>query len=366
MEREWSKPATPARGHALRRRLRTAHVALALLPAMLVAVAAVVDRYPAGGRPTSHAVALAVFAFATAGGILAALALSRRISRRIAGMEAQEARYRTVLEGVSLASSLSDSAWLARLQEVETVVGERTAELKTAVEDLKLRNRELEEFEFGYVASHDLKEPLRGIHNYVSFLMEEYCSQFDEVGRGYLERMQRLTERLTAMVDGIFAYARLGSAPLAIEPIDMEAVLDGVAADLEVSLASRGVELRRVGRLPSARGNAERIGEVFQNLIDNSAKYNDKAAKWVEVGCDASGPEPVFYVRDNGIGIPEAHRESVFRMFKRLHPQNQFGGGTGVGLAIVKRIVERHGGRIWLESMPGEGTCFYFTLSGGA
>lgn len=249
-----------------------------------------------------------------------------------------------------------------RSRELERQVSERTHELKTTVEDLERSNRELDEF--AYAASHDLKEPLRGIHNYASFLREDYGSQLDEVGRGYLERMQRLAERLTALIDGLLAYSRLGSAPLALETVDMEAILDGVAADLEASLASRGVELRRVGRLPSARGSAERIGEIFQNLIDNAAKYNDKAKKWVEVGCDTSGPVPVFYVRDNGIGIPEQHRESVFRIFKRLHEQSKFGGGTGVGLAVVKKIVERHGGRIWLESTPGEGTSFHFTLSG--
>jgi PAS domain S-box-containing protein len=247
---------------------------------------------------------------------------------------------------------------------LEIIVQERTAELKAAVENLERSNRDLDEF--AYIASHDLKEPLRGIHNYVSFLKEDYGGLLDEEGRSYLERMQRLAERLTNLIDGLLAYSRLSSRPLPMEAVDVEAVLDGVATDLEGSLASRCVELRRVGRLPSVTGNAERIGEIFQNLIDNAAKYNDKVEKWVETGCDASGPAPVFYVRDNGIGIPEQHRESIFRIFKRLHEQSKYGGGTGVGLTIVKKIVERHGGSIWLESTPGEGAVFYFTLSGGA
>ncbi len=247
---------------------------------------------------------------------------------------------------------------------LEILVEARTAELKTAVEKLERSNRDLDEF--AYIASHDLKEPLRGIHNYVSFLREDYDSKLDGEGRTYLERMQRLAERLTALIDGLLAYSRLSNRPLPMETVDMEAVLHDVAVDLEAALESQGVELRHVGHLPSVEGNPARIGEIFQNLIANAAKYNDKAEKWVEVGCDTSGPVPVFYVRDNGIGIPEQHRENIFRIFKRLHEQSKYGGGTGVGLTISKKIVERHGGRIWLESTPGEGTAFYFTLSGGA
>ena len=112
------------------------------------------------------------------------------------------------------------------------------------------------------------------------------------------------------------------------------------------------------------KGDAARIGEVFQNLFSNAAKYNDKPSKWIEVGCDHSSTPPVFYVRDNGIGIPPQHHENVFRIFKRLHEQNKYGGGTGAGLTIIKKIIERYGGRIWLESVPGEGTVFYFTLNG--
>ena len=124
-----------------------------------------------------------------------------------------------------------------------------------------------------------------------------------------------------------------------------------------------GIELRRKGSLGMVQGDATRIGEVFQNLISNAAKYNDKPSKWIEIGCDRSCASPVFYVRDNGIGIQPHHQDSVFRIFKRLHEQNKYGGGTGAGLTITKKIIELHGGRIWLESIPGEGTTFYFTLN---
>jgi len=231
---------------------------------------------------------------------------------------------------------------------------------------LQATNKALDEFT--YIAAHDLKEPLRGIHNYTSFLKEDCGDRLDENARQYINSIQRLAERLSDLIDRLLAYSRLGSTELVRRPVDVDAVVDAVTEDLsrfwsDPSRGGMGVELRRNGTLGTVRGDATRIGEVFQNLIANAAKYNDKPSKWIEVGCDRSGASPVFYVRDNGIGIQAHHQESVFRIFKRLHEQNKYGGGTGAGLTITKKIIELHGGRIWLESTPGEGTTFYFTLS---
>jgi signal transduction histidine kinase len=220
--------------------------------------------------------------------------------------------------------------------------------------------------EFTYIAAHDLKEPLRGIHNYASFLKEDYAPQLDESGRQYIDRIQRLAERLSTLIDSLMTYSRLGVTEPVKVPVNVDAVVDAVAEDLNRLWTKEGIELRRNAPLGSVYGDAARIGEVFQNLFSNAAKYNDKPSKWIEVGCNHSSIPPVFYVRDNGIGIPTQHHENIFRIFKRLHEQNKFGGGTGAGLTIVKKIVERYGGRIWLESVPGEGTVFYFTLSGEA
>jgi signal transduction histidine kinase len=238
------------------------------------------------------------------------------------------------------------------------------ARLAQARDELTSTNRELDDF--AYIASHDLKEPLRGIHNYVGFLQEDYADRLDDEGKHYLERMQRLAERMSSLIDTLLAYSRLGSRPLAMETVDTQSVLGEVREDLLPLLLARNVELRQAGRFPVITGNALRIGEVFQNLVSNAAKYNDKPEKWIEVGCDTTHPVPVFHVRDNGIGIPVEHRENVFRIFKRLHERDKFGGGTGAGLTIVKKIVERHGGRIWVESTPGEGTVFHFTFSGAS
>lgn len=240
------------------------------------------------------------------------------------------------------------------------------AELKEAQEAMahvQAINRELDEFT--YIASHDLKEPLRGIHNYASFLKEDCADQMNNEAKDYVERIQRLAERMSLLIDRLLAYSRLGSKALVKTKVDVDDIVDSLEGDVE-HLWVEGCELRRNGHLGLVNGDAVRIGEVFQNLICNAFKYNDKPLKWAEVGRDDSGPCPVFYVRDNGIGIPPQHHDNVFRIFKRLHEQNKYGGGTGAGLTIVKKIVERHGGHIWLESVPGVGTTFYFTLNSGA
>lgn len=239
----------------------------------------------------------------------------------------------------------------------------REAAFRKEVQDqLERSNRNLDEF--AYIASHDLKEPLRGIHNYASFLQEDYAEKLDDEGRNHLQRIQRLAERQTALLERLLAYSRIGHDDLPQAPADLDALLDEVAKDLEPFLAEAGVELRRTGKLPTVACNAIRVGEVFQNLIVNAVKYNDKPQKWVEVGCGGTADLPVIHVRDNGIGIAPQHQDAVFRIFKRLHEHSKYGGGTGAGLTIVKKIIERHGGRIWLESAPGAGTTFYFTLSG--
>jgi PAS domain S-box-containing protein len=240
------------------------------------------------------------------------------------------------------------------------------AQIAESMALLQATNKALDEFT--YIAAHDLKEPLRGIHNYTSFLKEDYGDRLDGEAQQYINSIQRLAERLSALIDRLLAYSRLGSSELARDTVDIDAVVDAVAEDLsrlwmDAAHGGMGIELRRNGPLGTAQGDATRIGEVFQNLISNAAKYSDKPSKWIEVGCDRSGPVPVFYVRDNGIGIQPHHQETVFRIFKRLHEQNKYGGGTGAGLTITKKIIELHGGRIWLDSVPGEGTTFYFTLS---
>ena len=229
-------------------------------------------------------------------------------------------------------------------------------------DELQRSNEELDSF--AYIASHDLKEPLRGIHNYSAMLSEDYAEQLDEEGQERLGTLMRLSQRMDTLLESLLYYSRVGRLELKIRPVDLQALLDEVLEGLALRVRETGAEIRIPQPLPTLPCDGVRAGEVFHNLIGNALKYNDKADPWVEIGWREEPDAPVvFYVRDNGIGIKHRHRETVFRIFKRLHARDAYGGGTGAGLTIVQRIIERHGGRIWLESEPGMGTTFFFTLT---
>jgi signal transduction histidine kinase len=272
-------------------------------------------------------------------------------------------------------------------QELESRVAERTEELRRQNEELRrlneelsLSNRELDSFT--YVASHDLKEPLRGIHNFSHFLLEDYGERFDEQGREQLLTLQRLTRKMEELIESLLHYSRLGRQEIERREVELQPILDDVCDLLLPRLREGSVAVRVPRPLPSVAADSTLVCELLTNLIANAAKYNNKSEKWVEIGydlCDGlagdvindeeSAPPDgrrrpiVFHVRDNGIGIPRKHYDAVFRIFKRLHSGDAFGGGTGAGLTIARKIVERHGGRIWLDSTPGEGTTVYFTLT---
>lgn len=246
--------------------------------------------------------------------------------------------------------------------DLEHRVQARTRELRTANDELQQSNRELDDF--AYIASHDLKEPLRGIHNYSMFLLEDYADKLDADGKSKLETLMRLTRRMEVLIDSLLQYSRLGRIDLAMDRVDLDEVVAEVLENLDVNLKAEQVEVITPRRLPRVVCDRVQVGEIFHNLIVNGVKYNDNPRKRIEIGY-AEGQPPVFFVRDNGIGIPDKHYDAIFRIFKRLHARDKYGGGTGAGLTIVKKIVERHNGSIWVESVPGEGTTFYFTLAKG-
>jgi PAS domain S-box-containing protein len=245
-----------------------------------------------------------------------------------------------------------------RLRALAQELSDKNAELARSNQDLD---------DFAYIASHDLKEPLRGIHNYATFLIEDYAAKLDDDGRAKLMTLARLATRMESLIDSLLQFSRVGRVELSTGDTDLGELVRATLESLQITLTQQRVEVRVAERMPTIRCDRVRVGEVFHNLIANAVKYNDKPDKRVEVGWrgGAGGP-PVLYVRDNGIGIADKHREAIFRMFKRLHGRDKYGGGTGVGLTIVKKLIERHGGRIWVESTPGEGTTFYFTLAPGA
>lgn len=236
---------------------------------------------------------------------------------------------------------------------------------------LERSNQELDEF--AYIASHDLKEPLRGIQNHASFLLEDYQEKLDEDGVKRLNRLIFLTQRMERLISDLLHFSRLGRADLAIQKTDTNVMIDEIHQLLESFLKEKNAQIRIPNPLPEIICDRPRVTELFRNLITNAVKYNDKEEKIVEIGFIAHMDAPhgseknVFYVKDNGIGIKTEFFEEIFRIFKRLNTRAEDKeAGTGVGLTFVKKIVERHKGRIWVESTMGEGSVFYFTLESGA
>lgn len=242
------------------------------------------------------------------------------------------------------------------------------------VEELAATNLELERCNneldsFAYIASHDLKEPLRGIHNYSRFLLEDYADILDEEGVARLKTLVRLTKRMENLIEALLQFSRLGRQELKLECLDLNEIVAMASDVFRMSQRETHFEIQVPRPLPKVWGDRLLLEEVFANLIGNALKYNDRAKKWIEIGFLDVREEPLdndsfcsFYVKDNGIGIHEQHLESIFRIFKRLHAIDQYGGGTGVGLTIAKKIIERQGGQIWVESTYGIGSTFYFTL----
>jgi PAS domain S-box-containing protein len=249
--------------------------------------------------------------------------------------------------------------WFGTSTDIDALI-QTEQDLAYHAAQLARSNTDLEDF--AYVASHDLKEPLRGISNYSTFLLEDYGDQLPADGREKLETLVRLSKRMYELLDHLLEYSRAGRTDLAIQDVALEDVvtraLDGVRARLDQDKVDVVVHTP----LPRIRCDPLRIGQVLGNLIVNAVKYNDTAEKRVEIGVANTEEGLAIFVKDNGIGIPPQHKESVFRMFKRLHARDRYGGGTGAGLAIVKKIIQRHNGLIWLESTPGMGTTFYFTI----
>jgi two-component system sensor kinase FixL len=252
---------------------------------------------------------------------------------------------------------------------IRDITAQKNAEaaLLSHTRALERSNQELDDF--AYIASHDLKEPLRGLFNNATFLHEDYQDKLDAQGVKRLHRMRYLSQRMEQLVNDLLYFSRLGRQELAIQPTDLNATIHDIASMMETMLREQNATVAIPCVLPEIVCDKVGVTEIFRNLITNAVKYNDKELKIVEVGCvdemkTKTGIERrVFYVRDNGIGIDEQFYEDIFRIFKRLNEEDDDRKGTGVGLTFVRKIIDRHGGRIWLESTAGKGTTFYFTLT---
>lgn len=230
---------------------------------------------------------------------------------------------------------------------------------KDAERELKRSNDELQRF--AYVASHDLQEPLRTVASYVQLLERRYGDRFDADGREFMAFVIDGARRMQRMVDDLLTLSRVGSHGVELVPVPADEVLDRAIDDLKLALEESGATVTR-GPLPVVRGDARQLEQLFANLIGNALKFAGPSAPRIEVGARREGAEWVISVRDHGIGIEPQYFDRIFVIFQRLHGRDEY-PGTGIGLAICKKIVERHGGRIWVDSRPGEGATFHFTLS---
>ncbi|MER5890302.1 ATP-binding protein [Streptomyces sp. NPDC001941] len=275
--------------------------------------------------------------------------------------------FRSVIRGRSLPWSPGDEATARATSRLLTgLVLRHAAELATVNDELLLTNADLDSF--AHAAAHDLKEPLRGISNTVGFLREDAGDLLDAASLARLESLQRLAGRMDDLLNSLLHYSRLGRSGIRRRVLSLDTALDHALEVAGPRLAEEGVRVVRPGALPTVHADPDRLYEILVNLLTNAAKYAaDRPDRQVEVGAGGPADAPVIHVRDNGIGIPEALQSEVFDLFRRLHGPHDHGGGSGVGLAIVKRVVERHGGELWLTSSPGEGTTISFTLgSAGA
>ncbi len=242
-------------------------------------------------------------------------------------------------------------AELLRLALVETLVSRADEILRLNVE-LETRNEDLDAFT--HVAAHDLKEPLRGIRNYAQFLHEDYGDRLDDEGRGQIATILRLATRLEGLLDSLMHFARVSREELAVRRCDLNQAVEEAEMTIQSALERTGGRIVVHGSLPKVKGDEDLITEIFVNLFTNGLKYNESQAPLIEVSSQGLRVE----VRDNGIGIPKRHQASIFTLFRRLHARDAFGGGTGMGLTIVKKAIERLGGRIGVVSEPGVGTTF--------
>lgn len=231
-------------------------------------------------------------------------------------------------------------------------------ELVRRTEELSRSNRELEQF--AYVASHDLQEPLRMVASYTQLIAQRYRGKLDNDADEFIHYASDGAIRMQAIINDLLTLSRVSTRNTAFSRVDARQALDKALANLRLVIGEAGATVA-CDPLPALNADESQITQLFQNLIGNAIKFRSDAPLRVGIGAEQKNGEWVFHVRDNGIGIAPEHFERIFLIFQRLHTQKEF-PGTGIGLAICRKVVERHGGRIWVESEQGKGATFYFTI----
>jgi signal transduction histidine kinase len=253
------------------------------------------------------------------------------------------------------------TALSARLQQMEAEVFQSSQKLQAANLQLEAANKELEAF--SYSVSHDLRAPLRAINGFAGIVVEDFGPLLPTDGQNYLERIRNGAKRMGELIDDLLAFSRLSRQPIKRQEVDMCGLAQIAYDELRPQRAGRKIELKE-SSLPPGHGDPALLKQVWVNLLSNAVKYSRGCQPAViEIGCTESGTEKIYFVRDNGSGFDMQYAHKLFGVFQRLHRADEF-EGTGVGLAIVQRIVQRHGGRVWAEAKENHGATFYFTLEG--
>ncbi len=257
-------------------------------------------------------------------------------------------------------SSAGPAELSVRLQQMEAEIFVNSQQLQTANHLLEAANKELESF--SYSVSHDLRAPLRAVNGFAGIVLEDFGPQLPEEGRKYLERIRNGGERMGRLIDDLLAFSRLSREPMNRRRVDTAQLVRAVLDELNSQFEGRHIEIKS-GDLPPCYGDPALLKQVWINLLSNAIKYSRGCTPAVvDIGCCREKGEDVYFVRDNGAGFDMTYAHKLFGVFQRLHRTDEF-EGTGVGLAIVQRVVHRHGGRVWAEAEVSRGAAFYFTLA---
>jgi signal transduction histidine kinase len=247
-------------------------------------------------------------------------------------------------------------------ERTEKALIENEKKLEATLAELAAKNTELETFV--YTVSHDLKTPIVTIEGFIGALREDFGGLIDEEAEKYLNYMSDASRKMELLINDLLYLSRVGRLPEIKIEFSFDDLMEKVLKTLQPQIDEGGITLNVEKNLPPIYGEMERLGQVMENLLSNAVKYmgKDNPSPRIDVGMSKQGGRKVFFVRDNGIGIEKRYYQKIFEIFQRLPSGKKSGEGTGVGLTIVKRIVEHHGGKVWLESEPGKGTTFFFTI----
>ena len=272
--------------------------------------------------------------------------LSQKLQQQNQDLQAEIERRQQIEQELNLSRNL--------LQEnndsLEQTVVERTAELSDSNQDLE---------QFAYIASHDLRQPLRKIRMCTEYLAEDYSHCFDEQAESYMTYIKGSVDRMYLLIDDLLTYSRVGKQEKEPIAIDLGKIVAECIEDLSIVIEEKQA-IVRYDNLPTIEGNLREIRQLFQNLISNALKFTSDRPPEIEITANQANGW-LLAVKDNGIGIDLQFSDKIFQMFQRLHADSEY-EGTGIGLAICQKVVNSHGGNIWVKSQPGKGSCFYFTF----